>query len=52
MVKGKLDHKEVTLLNILYMPLLEAIRVFLRKIFDLITCETFGVLICVGDLNN
>ncbi len=49
LVKGKLDHKEVTLLNIYAPP--GSNKVFFKKIFDLITCETLGVHICAGDLN-
>lgn len=48
-VKCKLDHKEVTLFNIYAPP--GSNKAFVRKIFDPITCETFGVLICAGDLN-
>lgn len=49
LVKGKLDHKEVTLFNIYAPP--GSNKAFFKNIFDLITCETFGVLICAGDLN-
>lgn len=48
-VKGKLDHKEVTLLNIYAPP--GSNKTFFKKMFDLISCETLGVLICAGDLN-
>lgn len=49
LVKGKLDHKEVTLLNIYAPP--GSNKTFFKKMFDLISCETLGVLICAGDLN-
>lgn len=49
LVKGKLDHKEVTLFNIYAPP--GSNKAFFKNIFDLITCETFGVPFCAGDLN-
>lgn len=49
LVKGKIDHKEVTLLNV-YMPPGHD-RSFIKKIFDLLTHESSGTLICGGDFN-
>lgn len=49
MVQGKLDHKEVTLLNVYAPP--GSNRVFYTKILDLIAFQSAGVLICAGDLN-
>lgn len=49
LVKGKIDQKEVTLLNIYAPPGTESS--FFRKIFDLIALETYGTLICAGDFN-
>ena len=49
MVKGKLDDKDVTLLNA-YAPPGNNKR-FYKRIFDLIAFQSEGVLICAGDLN-
>lgn len=38
LVKGKVDHKEVTLFNIYALP--GSNKAFFKKMFDLITCET------------
>lgn len=43
------EHKKVTLCNI-YAPPGSDIA-FYRKIFNLIATETYGTLICAGDLN-
>lgn len=48
-VKGKLDDKEVTLLNVYASP--GSNRVFFKKIIELIAFQTAGVLICAGDFN-
>ena len=42
---SKLEHKEVTLLNIYGCQ--ELIKPFLKKIFDLIASETYGISILV-----
>jgi len=49
LVKGKLDNKEVTLIN-LYAPPGDTKSLF-KKIFDLIATESYGTLIFGGDLN-
>lgn len=49
LVKGKIDHKEVTLLNV-YAPPGSNIS-FYKKVFELITTESYGSLICAGDFN-
>lgn len=49
LVKGYIDHKQVTLLNVYRPPGND--KSFLRKIFDLIAEKTSGVLICGGDWN-
>lgn len=49
MVKGKLDEREVTLLNV-YAPPCSS-REFYKKIFDLLAFESAGVTICAGDFN-
>lgn len=49
LVKGKIDHKDITLFNI-YAPPLSNVS-FFKKIFDLITTESHGCLICAGDFN-
>ncbi len=49
MIKGKLDQKEVTLLNV-YAPPCSS-REFHKKIFDLLAFESAGVIICAGDFN-
>ncbi len=49
MVKGKLDQKEVTLLNV-YAPPCSS-KEFYKRIFDLLTFESAGVTICAGDFN-
>lgn len=50
LVKGKLEHKEVTFLNV-YAPPPGNDVAFLKKVFDLIASETYGTLICAGDFN-
>lgn len=49
LVKGFIDHKEVTLLNVYRPP--GSDRQLIKKVFDLICLETSGVLICGGDWN-
>lgn len=49
LVKGKIDHKEVTLFNV-YMPPGHD-RSFIKKMFNLLALESSGTLICGGDLN-
>lgn len=49
LVKGYIDHKEVTLLNVYRPPGRD--DGFIKKIFDLIATEMSGVLICGGDWN-
>lgn len=49
LVKGKIDQKEVTLFNV-YAPPGSNIA-FFRRVFELITSETYGALICAGDFN-
>lgn len=49
MVKGKIDQKDVTLLNV-YAPPWSKID-FFKKVFNLISTETQGTLICAGDFN-
>lgn len=49
LVKGFIDHKEVTLLNVYRPP--GNNKMLIKKIFDLISVETSGVLICGGDWN-
>lgn len=49
MVKGKLDDKEVTLLNVYAPP--GSNRVFYKRILDLIAFQSAGVMICAGDFN-
>ncbi len=49
MVKGKLDDKDVTLLNVYAPP--SSNKTFYKRIFDLIAFQSAGVLICAGDLN-
>ena len=49
LVKGILDNKEVTLLNV-YAPPGHTKSLF-KKIFDLIATESYGTLIFGGDLN-
>lgn len=49
LVKGYIDHKQVTLLNVYRPPGND--KVFTKKIFDLIAEETDGVLVCGGDWN-
>jgi len=49
LVKGFIDHKEVTLLNVYRPP--GNNKQLIKKIFDLISVETSGVLICGGDWN-
>lgn len=49
LVRGKLDGKEVTLLNVYAPP--GGSKSFLKKMFDLIAMESYGTLICGGDFN-
>lgn len=49
MIKGKIDQKEVTLLNV-YAPPGSGVN-FYRKVFDLIVQETYVTLVCEGDFN-
>lgn len=49
LVKGYIDHKEVTLLNVYRPPGRDTC--FIKKVFDLIATEVSGVLICGGDWN-
>lgn len=49
LVKGYIDHKQVTLLNVYRPPGND--KVFIKKIFDLIAEETEGILVCGGDWN-
>ncbi len=49
LVKGKLDNKEVTLLNVCMPP--DQDKSFIKKIFDLLILESSGTLICGGDWN-
>lgn len=49
LVKGKIDQKEVTLFNV-YAPPGSNI-IFFKRIFELITSQTYGTLICAGDFN-
>ena len=49
MIKGKLEHQLVTLLNV-YAPS-ESVKAFYEKIFDLINLETEGTLVSGGDFN-
>ena len=49
LVKGKLEHKEVTFCNV-YAPLGSDIT-FFRKIFNMIAAEAYGILIIAGDFN-
>ena len=49
MVKGKLDDKDMTLLNVYAPP--GSNKTFYKTIFDLIAFQSAGVLICAGDLN-
>jgi len=48
-MKGYIDHKQVTLLNVYRPPGND--KVFTKKIFDMIAEETDGVLISGGDWN-
>lgn len=50
LVKGRLEHKEVTLFNV-YAPPHENNITFMKKMFELIATETYGTLICAGDFN-
>ena len=47
LVKGFIDHKEVTLLNVYRPP--KSDKQFTKKIFDLLCVEMAGVVICGGD---
>lgn len=49
LVKGKIENKEVTLVNI-YAPPGSNIS-FYKKVFNLIATESHGSLICAGDFN-
>lgn len=49
LVKGFIDHKEVTLLNIYRPP--GSDKQFIKKIFDLISVKSSVVFICGGDCN-
>lgn len=49
MVKGFIDHKEVTLMNVYRPPGHD--KQLIKKIFNMISTETSGVLICGGDWN-
>lgn len=49
LVKGKIDQKEVTIFNVYALPG-SNITVF-RRIFELITSQTYGTLICAGEFN-
>lgn len=49
LIKGTIDHIEVTLLNV-YMPPGHD-RSFIKKIFNLLIQESLGVVICGGDWN-
>lgn len=49
LVKCKIDQREVTLFNIYAPPGSQAS--FFKRVFDLMATETYGTLICAGDLN-
>lgn len=49
LVKGKLEHKEVTLCNV-YAPPGSGVA-FYKKLFNLIATEIYGTLVCAGDFN-
>lgn len=49
LVKGKIDQKDVTLLNVYAPP--GSNMSFYKKVFNLIVTESYGVLICAGDFN-
>ena len=49
LIRGKMDHKEVTLLNV-YMPPGHDKSLF-RKVFNLLIQEASGIVICGGDWN-
>jgi len=49
LVRGTLDSKEVTLLNVYRPPGQD--KILINRIFDLIATEASGVLICGGDWN-
>ena len=49
LIRGKIDHKEVTLLNV-YMPPGQD-RSLHQKIFNLLVQEASGIVICGGDWN-
>lgn len=49
LVKGFIDHKEVTLVNIYRPP--GHNKQFTKKVFDLLCMEMSGVVICGGDWN-
>lgn len=49
MVKGKMDGKEITLLNVYAPP--GSKKFFFKTILDLLISQTTGVMICAGDFN-
>lgn len=49
LVKGKLENKVVTLINVYAPP--ESTKCFFKNLFDIIALETEGILICGGDFN-
>lgn len=49
MVKGKMDGKEITLLNVYAPP--GSKKAFFKTILDLLISQTTGVMICAGDFN-
>lgn len=48
-IKGKIDNVLVTLVNVYAPP--ESDRKFFKLLFDIITSESEGILICAGDWN-
>lgn len=49
LVKGFIDHKEVTLVNVYRPP--ASTKHLIKRIFDLLSVDSSGVLICGGDWN-
>ena len=49
LVKGRLEHKDVTLLNVYAPP--GSKRPFFKEIFNLIALEVNGTFLCAGDFN-
>lgn len=49
LVKGKLDDQIVTLINVYAPPDCE--KSFFKSLFDIISMEAEGIMICAGDLN-